>query len=231
MIEEPLSGDLDVCGWDLRKALRLLRRSNPALMEWLNSPVVYAGEQVFHEELRELAVACFSPLRCFRHYQSMAEGHARKYLAQGQVRRKKYLYALRPLLACRWIERGLGYPAMQLDQLIEAVLPEPDVRAALGELVSAKRHGRNWSPGPHRGAERFCGNRTAAPFLRDGRRCSTPGCEFPRSLLHQTARLIATRQPDWGKRTDTNLLQKRRIFCLERAASKSCIFSTSRIPP
>lgn len=148
VIEEPMAGDLDVCGWDLRKALRLLRKSNPALMEWLSSPVVYAGEQVFHDELRELAAACFSPLQCFRHYQSMAQGHARKYLAQDQVRLKKYLYTLRPLLACRWIERGLGQPAMQLDQLIAAVLPEPEVRAALGELVSAKREGEELESGP-----------------------------------------------------------------------------------
>lgn len=147
VIEEPLSGDMDVNGWDLRKALRLLRKSNPALMEWLRSPVVYAGEPVFHEKMCELASAHFSPLRCFRHYLSMAEGHARKYLARDQVRLKKYLYTLRPLLACRWIERGLGQPAMQLDRLIAAVLPEPDVRKAVNELVNAKRQGNELEMG------------------------------------------------------------------------------------
>jgi len=34
VIEQPLADDLDVSGWELRKALRLLRKSNPPLLEW-----------------------------------------------------------------------------------------------------------------------------------------------------------------------------------------------------
>ncbi len=41
VIEVPISGDLDVNGWDLRKALGLMRESNPTLLEWLRSPIVY----------------------------------------------------------------------------------------------------------------------------------------------------------------------------------------------
>lgn len=35
---------LDVSRWDLRKAVRLLLKSNPALSEWLVSPIVYRDE-------------------------------------------------------------------------------------------------------------------------------------------------------------------------------------------
>ena len=38
VIEQPIADDLDVSGWELRKALRLLRKSNPPLLEWLKSP-------------------------------------------------------------------------------------------------------------------------------------------------------------------------------------------------
>jgi predicted nucleotidyltransferase len=41
VIERPISGDLDINGWDLRKALILLRKGNPPLMEWLGSPIIY----------------------------------------------------------------------------------------------------------------------------------------------------------------------------------------------
>ena len=41
VIEDPITGQLDVNGWDLRKALQLFRKSNPPLFEWLNSPIVY----------------------------------------------------------------------------------------------------------------------------------------------------------------------------------------------
>ena len=37
----------DVGGWDIRKALRLLRKSNAVLLEWLRSPIVYTQEEAF----------------------------------------------------------------------------------------------------------------------------------------------------------------------------------------
>ena len=41
VIELPIDKTLDVSGWDLRKALHLLTKSNPALLEWLESPIIY----------------------------------------------------------------------------------------------------------------------------------------------------------------------------------------------
>lgn len=41
VIERPVDATLDVNGWDLRKALRLMLRSNAVLIEWLASPVRY----------------------------------------------------------------------------------------------------------------------------------------------------------------------------------------------
>ena len=44
VIERPIADDLDVSGWDLRKALRLLRKSNPPLLEWLSGLHKLPGE-------------------------------------------------------------------------------------------------------------------------------------------------------------------------------------------
>ena len=41
MIETPLDDDLDLGGWDLRKALSLMVASNAIVLEWLGSPIVY----------------------------------------------------------------------------------------------------------------------------------------------------------------------------------------------
>ena len=41
VIEVPINEQLDINGWDLRKALQLFRKSNPPLMEGLGSPIVY----------------------------------------------------------------------------------------------------------------------------------------------------------------------------------------------
>lgn len=40
VIERPLDNLIDLSGWDVRKAMVLLRKSNPPLLEWLQSPIV-----------------------------------------------------------------------------------------------------------------------------------------------------------------------------------------------
>jgi predicted nucleotidyltransferase len=140
VIEQPIADDLDVSGWELRKALRLLRKSNPPLHEWLKSPVVYRNDPAFAAEFRALASEFYSPRRCFAHYLHMAFGNWRDYLrGRDFVSLKKYLYVFRPLLACRWIERQLGQVPMLFAELVQSVLEEADVRAALDELVERKR--------------------------------------------------------------------------------------------
>jgi predicted nucleotidyltransferase len=149
VIERPLAQDLDVSGWDLRKALGLLRKSNPPLLEWLQSPVVYRADAVIAAEFGALAAQFYSPRRCFAHYLHMAFGNWRSYLrGREQVSLKKYLYVFRPLLACRWIERGLGQPPMLFAQLVERVLDEPEVRRAVHELVGRKQAGEELDQAP-----------------------------------------------------------------------------------
>lgn len=55
VVELPIVDELDVAGWDLRKALRLLVKANPALLEWLSSPIVYRATAEV-EGLRTLAL-------------------------------------------------------------------------------------------------------------------------------------------------------------------------------
>lgn len=143
VIEKPISDDLDISGWDLRKALGLLRKSNPPLLEWLKSPIVYQQDPAFVKEFTALAKDWFSPTRCFAHYLHMAAGNWRKYLEnRPEVKLKKYLYVLRPVLACRWIERCSGQVPMLFQDLLEGVLDEPEVRTAVDALVERKQAGQ-----------------------------------------------------------------------------------------
>jgi len=149
VIEEPLTDELDVSGWELRKALRLLRKSNPPLLEWLKSPVVYSSDPVFTAEFRALSERFYSPRRCFSHYLHMACGNWRHYLeGRASVSLKKYLYVFRPLLACRWIERSLGQVPMLFADLVNQVLDERDAREALEALVARKVAGDELSESP-----------------------------------------------------------------------------------
>jgi hypothetical protein len=104
VIELPIDDELDVSGWDLRKALRLVSKSNPTLIEWLRSPIIYQQDHTAVSQLWKAAESFYSPLGTWWHYFNMARSNHRGYLRGETVRTKKYLYVLRPLLACQWIE-------------------------------------------------------------------------------------------------------------------------------
>ncbi|HEY6095307.1 MAG TPA: nucleotidyltransferase domain-containing protein [Gallionellaceae bacterium] len=138
VIELPISDELDVSGWELRKALRLLRRSNPTLLEWLDSPVVYRENPAAAARMRTLAPDFFSRLSVRYHYLAMAKKNFRGYLQGESVRLKKYLYVLRPLLAVRWIDRGGGMPPMRFAELADAMLDDLPLLGEINRLLAIK---------------------------------------------------------------------------------------------
>ncbi|HEX7636908.1 MAG TPA: nucleotidyltransferase domain-containing protein [Burkholderiaceae bacterium] len=152
VIERPISGELDVGGWDLRKALQLLRDSNPTLLEWLRSPIVYEQDDEAAARLRTLAAARFSLVRGYHHYVSMAKKNLREHLYGDEVRLKKYLYVLRPLLAARWIRERGSAPPMVFADLARHTLREPGVQAELVALLAAKMRSGEARTGPRRAA-------------------------------------------------------------------------------
>ena len=141
LIERPIEDVLDINGWDLRKALQLMRKSNPPLFEWLHSPIVYRAQPGFHEALLALTPAYYSPLGCAWHYLHMARGNDRTYLQGEQVRLKKYLYVLRPLLAVRWLESGRGVVPMPFRDLVETLILPGELRETIEHLLRLKQGG------------------------------------------------------------------------------------------
>ncbi len=152
VIERPLDDELDVSGWELRKTLQLLHRSNPTLLEWLDSPVMYREDARWVPRLRSLAAAFFSPLRGRHHYLSMAKKNFRGYLQGETVRFKKYLYVLRPLLAARWVDMGLGMPPMRFADLVAGTVHDSTVLAEIDALLELKMSASEGEYGPRRPA-------------------------------------------------------------------------------
>ncbi|MNB71992.1 putative nucleotidyltransferase [compost metagenome] len=142
VIERPISERLDINGWDLRKALNLFRKSNPPLLEWLQSPLVYKENRLITEQIREISPLTFSPKSCIHHYLHMAKGNYRDYLQGDQVKIKKYFYVLRPILACEWIEKYDAMPPIEFDRLVEDLVPaESSLRTVIDGLLFRKRAG------------------------------------------------------------------------------------------
>ena len=138
VIDYPIIDDIDCSGWDIRKALYLFSRTNGALLEWLNSPIAYRQCGTFAERLRELAPKHVNYTALCYHYSHMARGNAREYLFKDKARLKKYFYVLRPLLAIRYIEAGLGVPPIEFEKLVEAVAPK-SIRPGIASLLVEKR--------------------------------------------------------------------------------------------
>lgn len=141
VVEQPINNLLDINGWDLKKALLLLRKSNPALIEWLHSPIVYRAADGFVEDFRALIGQLFSPKACFYHYASMAQNNYREYLRSDMVRVKKYFYVLRPIFAMQWIEQGRGVVPMEFETLVEVLVTDEALKNAIMQLVAEKRMG------------------------------------------------------------------------------------------
>ena len=146
--ECPITGHLDVSGWDLRKALQLLRKSNPPLIEWLGSPIVYREEYTIAAKMRELMSKYYSPVACLYHYLHMAQGNYRDYLEGPIVWLKKYFYVLRPLLAIKWIEKDLGVAPTEFQVMVDRVVGDPALKEEIGRLMEAKRRGEELDRGP-----------------------------------------------------------------------------------
>ena len=93
-------------------------------MEWANSPIIYRKASEW-DALRAAAMGYFSEKSALCHYYGTANSTLHGFLSGDMVRYKKYFYALRPLLCCRWIERYHSVPPMEFEKLL-TMFSEPD---------------------------------------------------------------------------------------------------------
>ena len=139
-----LDGDFDLGAWDLRKFLRLLRKSNATPGEWLQSPIRYRGEEdALHSRIFDFAKfetlvrRHFHPRAALNHYRGLAKGAWAGFSDSGEGRLKKFFYVLRPLLAARWVAERQTLPPMTFEALL--VMLDEDLRPAVDALAARKR--------------------------------------------------------------------------------------------
>ena len=182
VIEEPICDLLDINGWDIDKTLRLLYRSNPTLMEWFSSPIVYV-DCGLREEFSPLMEKYFSSKKGLYHYLSMAKSNYREYLKGEVVRAKKYFYVLRPILACKWILDNRSAPPMLFSDLVEEEL-DPRLQPEVDRLLDLKMN---------------------SPELKLIPRVDAINAYLDASIAdieHQLSLVIDDREPDWAELND-----------------------------
>ena len=138
-LHEDLPGDLDVSGWDLRKALHHFGKSNASFYEWINSPVVYrdGGLRV---QLQRLMPAFFQPRAAAHHYLGLARQLWPQASEGAPLNGKKFLYVLRAALAARWIVTHRAPPPVPFVELL-ALVEDGALRDEIERLVEAKQAG------------------------------------------------------------------------------------------
>lgn len=141
VIETPLEGDLDVNGWELGKAIKLLLKGNAVIIEWLTSPIVYGGDVRFRDDFLALAGRHASRELIGRHYLHLGDRQQRVYFGDGRrVAQKKIFYALRPAAALRWLrlhpDRAIA--PMHFPTLMGECDAPDEVNALTQDLTSRK---------------------------------------------------------------------------------------------
>ncbi len=142
VIEVVADDGFDASGWDVRKALQLFRKSNPTLLEWFASPIIYRDNEKLRDDLLSLLPYYFSRSRTIHHYYHIATNHQNRYLEKRGVELKRYLYFIRSLLACKWVIGKGTPPPVPFVELVNSEVEDANVRKELERIVELKREGR-----------------------------------------------------------------------------------------
>jgi hypothetical protein len=138
VIECKIVDEIDLSGWDVRKALRLFGASNPSFIEWIQSPIQYVNDGYFKKECIAMLPIAYSATSGYYHYRNMATADLRNYLKEDRVRLKKYLYVMRALLARRYIVENMQPPPLPIKDLFYLLDKTPIVKQELIKLVERK---------------------------------------------------------------------------------------------
>lgn len=135
---------LDMGGWDVRKALGLVARSNAVALEWLRSPITYRRDDAAAALLTDLAGRCAHLPALRYHYDRLAR--AALGAGTGPLRLKSLFYALRPALALQWMRRHGTPPPMDLPALLPGT--DPAAAAAITDARDQKAAGTEADAAP-----------------------------------------------------------------------------------
>jgi uncharacterized protein len=149
VIEHPIVDEIDLNGWDIRKALGLLLKSNAVISEWIESPIRYCTDDPVIEKLRHLADDVLDSRALAFHYSNLGKAAADRWLdGDDVVPVKKYFYALRPALVIRYLRKNPNVRSpMNLQELIAKCDLPSGLSDDIAELVGAKQRTNEKSNG------------------------------------------------------------------------------------
>jgi len=145
---ELMDKDLDFSGWDIHKALGLLGKCNPSLVDWLSSNIIYKNGKIRKNMLAYLKNH-FSPRANGYHFLNMAKKNYDKYIQKRkQVSRKKYLYVMRSIIALDYIKRNLTVAPIVFSNLVKQAKISKGIKQEIKTLLDEKKRNSEDVIGP-----------------------------------------------------------------------------------
>lgn len=144
VIERPIDDELDLSGWELSKALTLAMSSNAVIGEWLQSPIRYCEAEGAVTDLTAFSRRALTRKSVTWHYLSMLRQQQRRLVnPDGTIRLKRYFYALRPMLALRWMRlNDQAMPPMSMSDLVQGAALSKQEVDALDVMTTLKKNAR-----------------------------------------------------------------------------------------
>lgn len=133
---EWMDGDFDITGWDLKKTLLLLKKSNVSVIERFQSPIQYMESAGFKEAFTDLVKHYYSPRAVFYHHYLLAVNFSKSVLNQESFTLKSFFYMVRSLLSCNWILKDNTVLPMHIEGLMQYV--DEGIATELRKLIALK---------------------------------------------------------------------------------------------
>lgn len=148
--ELPIDDVLDINGWDIKKALGLLLKPNPVMLEWLSSPIHYIWNDEICDQLIEFSKKVTHGPACLNHYLHLGGRQWDIYIKDKDiVNLKKYFYIVRPSMAIRWMRlHPTIIPPMNFQDLLAGIDLSDTLTNALNELLLAKSRSKEIGEAP-----------------------------------------------------------------------------------
>ncbi|MCB0523295.1 MAG: nucleotidyltransferase domain-containing protein [Lewinellaceae bacterium] len=132
------NNELDISGWELKKSLELLKKSNPALLERIQSPIVYKADADFLRDIQALATSCYSKIATMHHYLSLAKKMNAIISETEEYSLKKLFYALRTAVLCKWILVKEEIPPIEFHKALEGLEIPAGLLNRINHLIELK---------------------------------------------------------------------------------------------
>lgn len=142
-IKQVFDDGVDTYGWELKDAFSYLGKGNPTVMEWLDSPEIYMAKDQLFEDLQEICSTHFNPRNAIHHYNQIYSKLNERFIREkGNL--KEFLYYLRGVLACKWIEIKGTLPPMDFTELVDETVGNEEILAKIMDLVKTKRNSETY---------------------------------------------------------------------------------------